>query len=250
LTSIDINSDLGEYRNDAQLNNELNILSYISSCSIACGGHIGDFNSIKTIIKACKERGVAIGPHPSFPDKEGFGRRMIDISLRDLEKSIREQIVLFLEVADSLSTPVSHIKLHGRLYNEVSKSEELSSLFINLVNSFEEEFQIIGPASSLLGQMLEEQGMTFIPEAFIDRAYKEDLTLVDRSQEGSILTTVEDQINQARSIVCDQKIVNNNISLKMKAKTLCIHGDHPNSLEVAKALRAMLKEEKIKIQAN
>ena len=250
MTSIDINSDLGEYRNDTQLNNELNILSYISSCSIACGGHIGDFNSIKTIIKACKERGVAIGPHPSFPDKEGFGRRMIDISLRDLEKSIREQIVLFLEVADSLSTPVSHIKLHGRLYNEVSKSEELSSLFISLVNSFEEEFPIIGPASSLLGQMLEEKGMTFIPEAFIDRAYNKDLTLVDRSQEGSIIATVEDQINQARSIVCDQRIVSNNISLKIKAKTLCIHGDHPNSLEVAKALRGMLKEEKIKIQAN
>ena len=250
MTSIDINSDLGEYRNEAQLTNELNILNYISSCSIACGGHIGDFNSVKTIIEACKERGVAIGPHPSYPDKEGFGRTKIDISLGDLEKSIKEQIDLFLEVADSLSAPVSHIKLHGRLYNEVSKSEELSSLFINLVNSFEEEFPIIGPASSLLGQMLEEKGMTFIPEAFIDRAYNEDLTLVDRNQEGSILTTVEEQINQARSIVCDQNIVSNNKSLKMNAKTLCIHGDHPNSLEVAKALRGMLKEEKIKIQAN
>ena len=110
MTSIDINSDLGEYRNEAQLTNELNILNYISSCSIACGGHIGDFNSIKTIIEACKEHAVAIGPHPSFPDKEGFGRRMIDIDLEDLEKSIRQQIELFLEVADSLSTPVSHIK--------------------------------------------------------------------------------------------------------------------------------------------
>ena len=86
MTSIDINSDLGEYRNEAQLTNELNILNYISSCSIACGGHIGDFNSIKTIIEACKEYGVAIGPHPSFPDKKGFGRRMIDIDLGDLEK--------------------------------------------------------------------------------------------------------------------------------------------------------------------
>ena len=250
MTSIDINSDLGEYRNETQLNNELNILNYVSSCSIACGGHIGDFNSIKTIIEACNEHGVAIGPHPSFPDKEGFGRRMINIGLEDLEKSIREQIDFFLEVADSLSTPVNHIKLHGLLYNEVSKSKELSSLFINLVNSFEKKLPIIGPAHSLLGQMLEEKGMTFIPEAFIDRAYNEDLTLVDRNQEGSILSTVEEQINQARSIVCDQKIVSNNRSLKLKAKTLCIHGDHPNSLEVAKALIEMLKEEKIKIQTN
>ena len=98
--------------------------------------------------------------------------------------------------------------------------------------------------------MLKEKGISFIPEAFIDRAYKEDLTLVDRNEEESILSTVEEQVNQARSIVCDQNIVSNNKSLKMNAKTLCIHGDHPNSLEVAKALRGMLKEEKIKIQAN
>ena len=175
---------------------------------------------------------------------------MIDIDLEDLEKSIRQQIELFLEVADSLSTPVSHIKLHGRLYNEVAKSEELSSLFINLINSFEKKFSIIGPASSLLGQMLKEKGISFVPEAFIDRAYKEDLTLVDRSEEGSILSTVEEQVNQARSIVCDQKIMSNNRPVELKAKTLCIHGDHPNSLEVAKALTSMLKEEKIKIQAN
>jgi len=250
LTSIDINSDLGEYRDEAQLTNELNILNYISSCSIACGGHIGDFNSIKTIIEACKEYGVAIGPHPSFPDKEGFGRRMIDINSGDLEKSIREQIELFLEVADSLSAPVSHVKLHGQLYNEVSKSEELSSLFINLIDSFEKEFSVIGPASSLLGQMLKEKGISFIPEAFIDRAYKEDLTLVDRNEKGSVLSTVEEQVNQARSIVCDQKIISNNRPLELKAKTLCIHGDHPNSLEVAKALTSMLKEENIKIQTN
>ena len=167
----------------------------------------------KRQIEACKEHAVAIGPHPSFPDKEGFGRRMIDINSGDLEKSIREQIELFLEVADSLSAPVSHVKLHGQLYNEVSKSEELSSLFINLIDSFEKEFSVIGPASSLLGQMLKEKGICFIPEAFIDRAYKEDLTLVDRSEEGSILSTVEEQVNQARSIVCDQKIMSNNLSL-------------------------------------
>ena len=250
MTSIDINSDLGEFRNAEQLINELNILNYISSCSIACGGHIGDFNSIKTIIEACKEHNIAIGPHPSFPDKEGFGRRMIDINLEDLENSIRDQIDLFLKVADSLSTPVRHIKLHGRLYNEVSKSEELSSLLIKLINSFENNFSVIGPANSLLGQMLREEGISFIPEAFIDRAYKEDLTLVDRSEEGSVLVSVEEQINQARSIVCDQKIVSNNRTLKLKAKTLCIHGDNPNSLEVAQALTNMLKKEKIKIQAS
>jgi UPF0271 protein len=251
LDSIDINSDLGEFRNEKQLTNELNILNYISSCSIACGGHVGDVNSIKTIIEACKKHSIAIGPHPSYPDKEGFGRRMIDIESKDLENSIRDQINLFLKVADSLSMPVRHVKLHGRLYNEVSKSEVLSSLFINLIDSFKYDLSVIGPAESLLGQMLEDKDIPFIPEAFIDRTYKEDLTLVDRSEEGSVLISVEEQINQARSIVCDEKIMsNNNKILNLKAETLCIHGDSPNSLEVAEALTNMLIKEKIKIQSN
>jgi len=251
LDSIDINSDLGEFRNEKQLTNELNILNYISSCSIACGGHVGDVNSIKTIIEACKKHSIAIGPHPSYPDKEGFGRRMIDIESKDLENSIRDQINLFLKVADSLSMPVRHVKLHGRLYNEVSKSEVLSSLFVNLIDSFKYDLSVIGPAESLLGQMLKDEDIPFIPEAFIDRTYKEDLTLVDRSEEGSVLISVEEQINQARSIVCDEKIMsNNNKILNLKAETLCIHGDSPNSLEVAEALTNMLIKEKIKIQSN
>ena len=251
MNSIDINSDLGEFRNEKQLTNELNILNYISSCSIACGGHVGDVNSIKTIIEACKKHSIAIGPHPSYPDKEGFGRRMIDIESKDLENSIRDQINLFLKVADSLSMPVRHVKLHGRLYNEVSKSEVLSSLFVNLIDSFKYDLSVIGPAESLLGQMLEDKDIPFIPEAFIDRTYKEDLTLVDRSEEGSVLISVEEQINQARSIVCDEKIMsNNNKILNLKAETLCIHGDSPNSLEVAEALTNMLIKEKIKIQSN
>ena len=251
MDSIDINSDLGEFRNEKQLTNELNILNYISSCSIACGGHVGDVNSIKTIIEASKKHSIAIGPHPSYPDKEGFGRRMIDIESKDLENSIRDQINLFLKVADSLSMPVRHVKLHGRLYNEVSKSEVLSSLFINLIDSFKYDLSVIGPAESLLGQMLEDKDIPFIPEAFIDRTYKEDLTLVDRSEEGSVLISVEEQINQARSIVCDEKIMsNNNKILNLKAETLCIHGDSPNSLEVAEALTNMLIKEKIKIQSN
>ena len=251
MDSIDINSDLGEFRNEKQLTNELNILNYISSCSIACGGHVGDVNSIKTIIEACKKHSIAIGPHPSYPDKEGFGRRMIDIESKDLENSIRDQINLFLKVADSLSMPVRHVKLHGRLYNEVSNSEVLSSLFVNLIDSFKYDLSVIGPAESLLGQMLEDKDIPFIPEAFIDRTYKEDLTLVDRSEEGSVLISVEEQINQARSIVCDEKIMsNNNKILNLKAETLCIHGDSPNSLEVAEALTNMLIKEKIKIQSN
>lgn len=250
INSIDINADLGEFRNEKQLTNELHILKYISSCSVACGGHTGDLKSIKIILEACKEYGIASGPHPSYPDKKGFGRRKVNIDILDLENSIRKQIQNFLAVAKSLSVQTRHIKLHGRLYNEAAKEEKLANLFLNIVNSLEENFSIIGPPNSLLEVMTKSRNITFIPEAFIDRRYKEDYSLVDRSQNGAFLESVEDQINQAKSIVQNQTVLtDNNKNIDIKAKTLCIHGDNPDALKTVKGVYEMLREENINIQS-
>ena len=250
INSIDINADLGEFRNEKQFTNELNMLNYISSCSVACGGHIGDSNSIKLIIDACKEHHIAIGPHPSYPDKEGFGRRMINIDTDDLEKSIRKQIQLFLTIAESSSMPVSHVKLHGRLYNEASKEEKLTNLLFNIVNSFDSNFSIIGPANSLLEHMSKKADISFVSEAFIDRRYREDYSLVDRNQEGALLESIEEQINQAKSIVVDQRVLTDTKKhILIKAQTLCIHSDNPNSLTVVQGVSKMLKAENISIQS-
>ena len=250
INSIDINADLGEFCNEKQLANELGILKYISSCSVACGGHTGDSNSIKIILEACKEYNIATGPHPSYPDKKGFGRRKINIDILDLEDSIRKQIQNFLVVAKSLSIQTRHIKLHGRLYNEAAKEEKLANLFLNIVNSLEENFSIIGPPNSLLEVMTKSRRIAFIPEAFIDRRYKEDYSLVDRSQNGAFLESFEDQINQAKSIVLDQKVLTDNKkNIDIKAETLCIHGDNRYSLKVVQAVCDMLKTENINIKS-
>lgn len=247
--SIDINADLGEFRNEKQLTNELNILKYISSCSVACGGHIGDSESIKLIIEACKESDIVIGAHPSYPDRQGFGRRTIDINIHELEDSIRKQIELFFKVAQSLSMPVKHIKLHGKLYNEAAKEEKLANLFLKVVSSFDKNLSVIGPANSLLERMTMKARISFIPEAFIDRRYREDYGLVDRNQEGAVLESIKDQISQAKSIVLDQKVLTDNKkNIDIKAETLCIHGDNPNSLKVVRAVCDMLKTENINIQ--
>ena len=250
INSIDINADLGEFRNEKQFTNELNMLNYISSCSVACGGHIGDSNSIKLIIEACKEHNIAIGPHPSYPDKEGFGRRVINIDANDLEKSIRKQIHLFLTVAESSSLAASHVKLHGQLYNETSKEEKLANLFLNIVNSFDNNLSVIGPANSLLEHMAKEADISFVAEAFIDRCYREDYSLVDRNQEGALLESIEDQINQAKSIAVDQRVLTDNKKhIQIKAETLCIHGDNPDSLMVVQGVSKMLKAENFNIQS-
>jgi len=247
--SIDINADLGEFSTEKQLANELSILEYITSCSIACGGHVGDANSIKLMIQACKKYNISIGPHPSYPDKEGFGRRQINIDIHDLENSLIEQINLFFNVADSLSVPVSHIKLHGRLYNETFKSERLSNLLIRVVESLDREVSIIGPAKSQIELLAKASNKTFISEAFIDRVYKEDLSLVDRRKKGALLLAVEDQVNQARSIILNHRVITDKKkSVGIEAQTLCMHGDNPNSLKTIKALRQMFTVENINLK--
>lgn len=250
INSIDINADLGEFRNKKQLINELNILKYISSCSIACGGHIGDSESIKCIIDACKENDVAIGPHPSYPDKGGFGRRTVNIGFPELEISIRSQIQKFLAIAKSLSVPVSHIKPHGKLYNDVSWERKLASLFIGILETLDERLSIIGPANSLLESMSKKAGISFISEAFIDRRYREDYRLVDRNREGSLLDSVQEQVYQAKNIVVDQRVLTDtNKLIKIKPKTLCIHGDSPNAAKAVQAVCNMLKKENINIRS-
>lgn len=250
INSIDLNADLGEFQNKKQLENELNILKYISSCSIACGGHIGDSESIKCIISACKESGVAVGPHPSYPDKRGFGRKAINMSLQELEISITSQIQNFLIIADSLSVPVSHIKLHGKLYNEVSWEEKLTNLFLDIVKNIDESFSVIGPANSLLESKSNQAGISFISEAFIDRRYREDYRLVDRNQDGALLHSIEEQVYQAKTIVKEGKVLTDTRKLiKIKPETLCIHGDSLNSAAAVKAVCSMLKKENINIQS-
>ena len=250
INSIDLNADLGEFQNKKQLENELNILKYISSCSIACGGHIGDSESIKCIINACKENGVAIGPHPSYPDKRGFGRKAINLSPQELEISISSQIQNFISIADSLSVSVSHIKLHGKLYNEVSWEEKLTNLFLNIVKNIDESFSVIGPANSLLESKSKQAGISFISEAFIDRRYREDYSLVDRNQDGALLHSVEEQVYQAKTIVIEGAVLTDTYKLiKIKPETLCIHGDSPNSAAAVKAVYSMLKKENINIQS-
>ncbi|MBI81002.1 MAG: lactam utilization protein LamB [Gammaproteobacteria bacterium] len=251
MKSIDINADLGEFRNRNQLKNELNILEHISSCSIACGGHIGDFDSIQSIMMPCKDLNISTGPHPSYPDKTGFGRKEININSDKLEKSITEQIELFFKVSKKLSYKPDHVKLHGRLYNDAAKKEHLANLFLKIVSSFDNDLSVIGPTNSLLETLTIKKGLRFIPEAFIDRAYNDDYSLVDRTKEDALLTSLDEKINQTRDIVINEEVTTiTGKRIKMKAETLCIHGDNAGTLNTLKEINDMLIQEKIIIKSS
>ena len=245
---MDLNADLGEFNNKGELDHELKLLEIVTSCNIACGGHIGDGKSISKILSAAKELGVAAGPHPSYPDTEGFGRRSIDISKNDLKDSISSQITDFLNVAKKHNAPVRHIKLHGQLYNDVSRSRELSEVFISAIKDHDLSLNVVGPFSSITAEVCSEHGLTFISEAFVDRRYNENLSLVNRSEKHALINSIENRISQAKLIALEQSIFIDGKKLNMHAQTLCIHGDTPNALKSTQLLKAALESEGVKFK--
>ena len=248
INSIDLNADLGEFKTEDEFNNEVELLQLISSCNIACGGHIGDRSSISRVIEHAKKLNVAIGMHPSYPDKLGFGRKPVVISDKVLKKSLRQQINDFLTVASQHSINVSHIKLHGQLYNDASKNRKLGEMILSIIKEYDLTLNIVGQCNSMLEEVCNEHNQPFIAEAFVDRRYNPDLTLVQRSQADAMIDSVNDQVLQAKQIVIDRSIIVDNRRVKIRADTLCIHGDHPGALTSLRALRSALEAEGIEIK--
>jgi len=245
---MDLNADLGEFTSAGELELELKLLGIVTSCNIACGGHIGDKTTISKIVYAAKEQGVLIGPHPSYPDIEGFGRRAIDISKQDLKDSLSSQIAEFLDVAKKHDTPVRHIKLHGQLYNDVSRSRELSEIFISAIKDNDLSLNVVGPFGSVTEELCSKYELPFISEAFIDRRYDENLSLINRSEKHALINSIDERISQAKSIALDQAVLIDGKRFNIHAKTLCIHGDTPNAFESAQLLRTALESEGVKFK--
>ena len=248
INSIDLNADLGEFRNEEEFNNEVELLQFISSCNIACGGHVGDKLSVSRIIEHAKKLNVAIGIHPSYPDKPGFGRRPMMISDKELMISLHQQINDFMEVASQHSIAVGHIKLHGQLYNDASKSKKLCEMILRIIKECDLTLNIVGQFNSMLEEVCYEHNQPFIAEAFVDRRYNPDLTLVKRSEANAMIDSVNEQVLQARRIVIDRSIIVDNHPIIIRAETLCIHGDHRGALAASRSIRSALEAEGIEIK--
>lgn len=229
---IDINCDLGEgMPNDAEL------MPLITSCNIACGGHAGDQESMEKTVELALKHHVNIGAHPSYPDRENFGRAMLEISPKDLRISLREQIDALKAVVENKGSQLSHIKLHGALYNQAAKDEELSDLIIQLVQKHYPGIKLFAPSYSLLAKKAADQGLIVAQEAFADRRYNSDLTLVSRKASNAIINEADEAVKQVRSIVEQHVITTVSGQAKtLKADTVCIHGDHPKAISIAKEI--------------
>lgn len=234
MKAIDINCDLGE-----GFGNEAEIMPYIHSCNIACGGHAGDKITVRKTVALAKNKRVKIGAHPSYPDKKNFGRLSIEISKKALQESLAEQLQLFRNAITELDTEWHHIKPHGALYNDVACNKQLASWCLEVFQEY--GVKIYVPYNSEIAKKAEEMGIPIVYEGFADRNYNDDLSLVSRKQPNAVLKDVSEIISHVKRMYYRNKVktVNNNEKY-MLAETFCVHSDTANATTIVKRIYQQL----------
>jgi UPF0271 protein len=245
VASIDLNADLGE--GDA---NDQDLLDVVSSCNIACGAHAGNETSMQVTARLAIARGVAIGAHPGYPDVAGFGRRKAFLAGRELQKSIINQIDTLATIVRRAGGALRHVKPHGALYDDARRDESVAALIVSATQSAAPGAALVGPPQSALQRLAGEAGIGFIAEAFVDRAYRPDGTLVPRSEPGAVHANINAITAQAVSLACDGQVTaQDGAVISIVAETLCLHGDTPDAGNAARAVRDVLRATGVNIRA-
>jgi UPF0271 protein len=238
---VDLNADLGEDESPAGIARDIAIMDIVSSCNIACDGHAGSPDVMRTMLTAARSRSIAPGAHPSYPDRAGFGRKSMDISLADLEASLSKQLQDITTIAADVGVPLTHIKPHGALYNDAQDDPELSTLLVDI--AYRANLALVGMPGSLVQQKAADNGVPFIAEAFIDRQYSSNGRLVPRSETGAVIADEDTRIDQGVALATGTPFAaHNETFLTIKAQTLCLHSDSDGALKTAKKMRAALEQ--------
>ena len=225
---IDINADVGE-----GVNNEAQLMPYISSCNIACGGHAGDENTMLQVVKLANAHKVKIGAHPSFPDKQNFGRQVVKMSSANLYTSLKQQVRSLIKVLRTERVNLHHLKPHGALYNLAAVDEKTAKVVIEVVKSIALPLYLYVPYGSVIADIAQKEGINIKIEAFADRNYNEDLTLVSRSNDNAVITNPVAVFDHVHRMIFKQKVKSvNGVEVEIKADTFCVHGDNPNAIKL------------------
>lgn len=246
MARIDINADLGE--GDPY---DIDLLGTVSSCNIACGGHAGDAHSMKRTVRAAIENGVAIGAHPAYPDREGFGRHSGFLAGDALYRSLAEQVAALTDIATQFGAKLTHVKPHGALYNDAVLDRELADVIAKVTAEAPGPPNLVGMANTELQFAADRHGLKFVAEAFVDRAYEPDGTLVSRSEPGAVHSVLSVATTQAVGLAESGRVTaRNGDVIHVRADTLCIHGDTPGAAEAARAVRDVLESHGVEISAH
>lgn len=238
---IDLNADLGEAFGRWRLDDSA-MLDVVTSASIACGFHAGDPQVMREMVAAASQRGVAIGAHPSYPDLVGFGRRELAASPAEIEADVIYQIGALRGVCASHGARLRYVKPHGALYNRAARDAAAADAIVRAVRGVDASLVLLALAGSEMVRAAERGGVRVAREAFVDRAYRADGTLVPRSEPGAVLSDIGLVAERALRMVRDSEVeAMDGTVIRVEPNSLCAHGDGPEALAIVTAVRVRLE---------
>ncbi|MVX64782.1 5-oxoprolinase subunit PxpA [Clostridium chromiireducens] len=248
MYKVDLNCDLGESFGNYKLGLDEEVISYISSANVACGFHASDPLVMAHTVKLAKESGVCIGAHPGFPDLVGFGRRNMNVSPREAKAMVQYQIGALDAFCTAAGIKMCHVKPHGALYNMAGKDLKLAEAICEGIFEINPELILLALSGSEMVSAAQSIGLKVAREAFADRAYEEDGSLVARTKEGAMITDEDVAINRVIKMVKENKVeAITGKDIPIKVDSICVHGDGEKALEFVKKIKARLELEGIKI---
>jgi UPF0271 protein len=250
MQQIDLNCDLGEGFGNYTTSIDRELMQYITSCNVACGFHAGDPVIINNTIKLALSNNLKIGAHPSLPDKQGFGRRNMQLSTEEYYSFVLYQVAVIKGMTESNGGRLNHVKPHGALYNQSADELEMSLALYTAITDVDSNLIVYGLESTAHEEAAKRLQLNFVSEAFGDRAYKMDGKLVPRTKIGAVLEDSKEVIEHVLRIVEKREIKSIDGSIiKTNAKTICFHGDHSNSVNIVKLVNNELKSRNINIRS-
>ncbi|SCX71575.1 LamB/YcsF family protein [Variovorax sp. EL159] len=247
--NIDLNSDLGESLGVWRMGDDAAMLGIVSSANVACGFHAGDPAGILRTLRQAKERGVAVGAHVAYRDLVGFGRRNMDVDSADLRADVIYQIGALKGLAAAAGTTVRYVKPHGALYNTIAHDERQARDVIAAIREIDPNLCLVALAGSPLLGWAEAQGLRAVAEAFADRAYTPQGTLVSRREPGAVLHDAQDVAERMLRLASEGVVTAIDGSVvRIQADSVCVHGDSPGAVEMARRVRERLEAAGVTIQ--
>jgi UPF0271 protein len=240
---VDLNADLGE-----GAGHDEDLLALVTSANIACGFHAGDADTMRQSIEAARARNVAVGAHPSLFDRENFGRKELPVKADEIFDAVAYQLGIFQAIAEAAGVRPNHVKPHGALYNMAVRDDSLADAIARATASVDKNLIFFAPQNTALSRAGENNGLQIAHEVFADRNYLSNGQLVPRTRADALLHNPAEAAPRVLRMLCEGKVRSvDGVDVDVRAETICLHGDNPEAVEFARALRAQLEKEGVTI---
>jgi UPF0271 protein len=247
---IDLNGDVGESFGVYQIGHDAALLPILTSANVACGFHGGDPGVMRATVALAREHGIAVGAHPGLPDLVGFGRREITVTPREVEDLVAYQIGALAAIAAAQSVRLAHVKPHGALYNMAARDAVLADAIARAMAAVDRSLMLFGLPGSKSIAAARRHGVRAVSEAFADRAYRADGSLVPRSEPGAVIDDEETVVNRAVAMARERMVIAaDGTRVPLDVETICVHGDTPGAAVLASRIRKALTDAGIQIKA-